>query len=253
MLSLVNNNGNNYINEEREEGQEIHVRTLPLPDELILKIFSYLGEESLFVCALSCKAWKNFAYDKSFYPKKLVGEKEWKNLVGMPEEEPHLPLQIRKDFKPDIHFLTFIPETIDGRPLTIERFEYLELKPEWKFSFEQNENINEPIETGKGHWFLLEKKTIYAKIAKRHFDSEKVADGHKVKIPNLRETLVSLFMDTVTNLENSYKEGRWASPVGPQAEMTLSECWNETRDVLYVTLTLKEELRRPIEEINSVW
>lgn len=200
-----------------------------LPSEIAIEIFSHISSERM-TCALVNKKWKNIAYNKLLYPKEEEGifdEKQWEKYIGKTEPQPHLPLQFSKTFKKEKCLLTFIPETVDGNPLTLNLIEVLVKTPKNGGVPTKFAGIRKFImkkygtqSCAKGHWLLLTE--IFPEsgfiadakckiVQKRHTSYDECVEmisSRGFEVPELFGTITSLFMHSVRNGDYFYNQIR---------------------------------------------
>lgn len=115
-----------------------------MPKDTQLIVFSYLSPENLRRCSRVCRIWRTLANTESlwmnFTPSVAFGKKEWEKYLGVVGQQPCLPHMIDKILNSpcpfvegkrveETHLLTLIPETVNGKPLTLNFLEELVKQP----------------------------------------------------------------------------------------------------------------------------
>jgi len=125
--------GHNY-NPTDQLPEEIKLDPIEqLPHDMILEIFSHLNDTDRAKCSQASKKWYYLANHpnllKVIPPAIAFGKEKWKIYFGDIGKEPSLPANIRDILKSpcpiwkgkkirDTHMLVFIPQTVNGKPLT---------------------------------------------------------------------------------------------------------------------------------------
>ena len=134
--------------------------------------------------------------------KNTFGAKEWKSFGADPGIEPAIPLKMY-DFDSSNWMLTLIPETINKEPLTlssIDRFvsDCKNGKNTFKSNYEDllsNSGINdETVKPFKAHFVMLSKDVLEGTRGKNFVTQEKLVKEAGFEIPNLIDTVVSVFL-----------------------------------------------------------
>jgi hypothetical protein len=179
-----------------------------IPDEISLEILSYLNQKELTGASLVNKTWKVLADSDILWNelylrenlKKAFRKENWKNF-GDIGEEPPLPkgiINILKKpcpFSPgktvgETHRLMLIPETMDGKPLTLitfknacknakDGFSYLPCTDNCEFLKKHGEQP-----TGHSYWVLMTNETITRSLIKDRTESQAITLA-SCKIPEL--------------------------------------------------------------------
>lgn len=172
------------INALNNEIRIIRTDSLPvknLDDDIIYSIFAKLNnDKDLENCSLVCKTWQKNAKE-ALYTNNIFDENKWKRYIGKPGNVdgsplPLLPIEFHKILKSpcpiwqgkttgQTHILMLQPETIDGRPLTLNLVaellrKFLKNKKGFNNSLSRifKEHGNKPI--GKSCWVLMPKKIL---------------------------------------------------------------------------------------------
>ena len=187
------------------------------PTEIVLKILSSIPTRELASWALVSRSWKDWAYKKSFdirEQEEICDEKQWKQYIGDPGIQPHLPLTLLKDYDKNTHLLTFIPVTIDVQPLTMRCIEILVSNPKNEGHATKYKHVCDEImaqygdrPNPKAHWLLLN-KDLFKGTRGQSYDVQKGrVEAQGMEVPELLGTIVSVFMRYVSKGEYVYKAG----------------------------------------------
>ncbi len=87
-----------------------------LPKEIWQEVVSH-SKNSLV--ALGCVNKQLETFTKNYRPERCFGKVQWLSYNGDPGDEPYLPLKMIQDFDASKQLLTFIPKTLNGKPLTL--------------------------------------------------------------------------------------------------------------------------------------
>ena len=182
------------------------IRDSPLlPAEIWNEIISH-GKSDLV--ALSCVTTQlnQLANDYAKNPEGCFGEKEWKHFNGDPGIVFPIPLKMVQDFDPSKFILAFIPETLNGEPLTLTSFdEFIKIlknsdKSNYRAPLRYQGISNETVGAYKSHWVMLSKDILGGDDSvngtrNMTFEiQEKLVKAEGFEIPNLIDVVVSLFM-----------------------------------------------------------
>src|SRR3979490_1472708 len=147
--------------------------------DIRLEIFSFLTIKDLETCSVVSRAWKSLANDSTLWRQVIrreiaFGKAMWAKYFGDSGIEPPLPrtipeiLNSRCPFWPDkkvrqTHLLVLIPETVNGKPLTLKTLGELVQKPLQGHSskygyFTIGEYTDLPAP--KSHWALMTRDVI---------------------------------------------------------------------------------------------
>jgi hypothetical protein len=174
-----------------------------LPSDLIKLIFVHLATSAAEI-ALTCRRFK-FCIDdeqlyKAFYPECALGEEKLKKFIGDVGKEGRLPRRVYKDLKTGNILLAWVPEKINGMPLTHKAIDDLKVKDRMLRGLYGSGQLK------KGHWtFLYDINSNRPKTIK-----EETLTGDK-----LIGVLFSIAMSDKLNAGNrqflfgSYSEGRF--------------------------------------------
>jgi F-box-like len=203
------------------------------PNEVIIKIFSFLSDVDLGVCCLVSKKWEYLTREENICRARAFGKKKWERYFGSIGEEPPLPVNIYDilmspcPFYPGqlvkkTHMLVLIPETVNEMPLTLESLENLVKSPkvnlptegyatEYKFIWPaiKEEYGHKPSE--KSHWVLMTKDILSeseevncanGKALAQFLVDKKVPDTYH--IPKVLEAAVCIFTKYVSSKKCLY-------------------------------------------------
>lgn len=201
-----------------------------LPTALMRIIFSNLHITELREYVMN-KKWSRLKND-DFLLSKLVardlsfGKKQWQKYFGDIGIEPSLPSDIHKTlFSPcpffpdkqvmDTHMLVLIPQTVDGKPLTLVNFGKLLKDPQegHEMGFDGSYTLSKkykdkPIE--RAHWILMTKEPIPGSRNKSDADLQTlVAKYPDYEIPKILEATVCIFTHYVSSGERLYGNKPW--------------------------------------------
>lgn len=193
-----------------------------LPQEISLKIFSYLNSKELDRCLRVNKTWKVLASDKALWnallSKIVIGQKQWAAYFGDIGQEPSLPKDIHKilnkpcPFWPgktieETHMLVLIPETINGKSLTLATFSELVKTPKgdghttrYHLLLHASMNKYKHQATPKSHWVLMTKDVIKESTDKNYTHQKVFIDqlAKKTKmnyeVPNVLDAVICIYM-----------------------------------------------------------
>lgn len=152
------------------------------------------------------------AFAKNYRPEGCFGKAEWLSFNGDPGIEPplNLPLRIIQNFDPNKQILTFIPETINDIPLTLSSIDQFvnacknKTESNYSTTLDFFKISNETGGKVKAHWVLLFKDILAETYIKGFYHQEKLVRKQKFEIPNLIDTVVSLFMHNLKTDEFVY-------------------------------------------------
>lgn len=141
--------------------------------------------------------------------KGYFGKKEWKNYVGDPGIVCPIPLMFQ-DFDPLKQMLTFIPETINGALLTLSSIDAFvskykkSVKSNYTFPLSQHGIYDNTVKKFKSHFVILSKDVLLATKNKNFRKQAYAVKKQGFEIPNLIDTVVSLFMHNLKTGEFIY-------------------------------------------------
>jgi hypothetical protein len=165
-------------------------------------------------------------YAENVFAKGCFGIKEWR-LFGAEMDEDFaalfsIPLKMVQDFDPSKETLTFIPEIINGEPLTlssIDRFvsDFKNGKEVFKSNYRyllKDYGIDDTtVKPFKAHWVILSKDVFCGKdlvngTRKKKFEiQEELVKKSGYEIPDLIDAVVSIFMHHLATGVFLYPEG----------------------------------------------
>ena len=207
-----------------------------LPQELSLKIFSYLKAKELARSFRVNMTWKVLASDEALWnalsPKMAFGKNEWAKYFGDIGKVPPLPKDIHKILKSpcpfwpekkveETHMLVLIPETVNGKPLNLKTLGELVKKPEeghatqYRYILEEIINEHGNQATAKSHWVLMTKDVIPGSRNKSYADQQaliaecaKKARAH-YEVPNVLDAAICIFMHSISSGERLFTDKPW--------------------------------------------
>lgn len=207
--------------------------TLKICKDSMFQILSFLNRDELGRCLQVNKKWHVLANEESLWkaqppPAIAFGKKEWIKYFGDIGEEPPLPRNIQKILRSpcpiwpdktieDSNILVLIPETVDGKPLTLNTLGKLVKSPkgggnaigyEYIWSDIVNEHGDQPAP--KSHWVLMTKDILPGSADKNYSDQKAfVAELAKrttihYEVPNVLDAAVGMFMKYVSIKERLF-------------------------------------------------
>ena len=162
---------------------------------------------------------------------KAFGKKEWEKYFGDIGIEPSLPANIEKilnrpcSFWPDkkvkeTHLLVLIPNTVNGKPFTMNYLEELIQKPEYghatayrNYSDYAKEVVGD--KSYPSHWVIMTRDIIPGSRDKGVKECQDIISNHRNKtglpyeFPNLLEATTSILMHYVKTGERLYTDDPW--------------------------------------------
>lgn len=191
MFSIVDQ----YL--DKQWGKETSIDFIsPLPDEMLINIFSFLDAIELGKCSLVKKRWKILAEDQSLWktpypaPSTAFGREMWVKYFGDVGKEPPLTREIYKILESrcpitqgkkvkETHSLLLIPKAVNGIPLTLRYLEKLVNSPKEgnptgyhlisvEFLSDENE---EALSIDNNRWILMT-NTIIPKSRNKSYDDQ---------------------------------------------------------------------------------
>jgi hypothetical protein len=149
-----------------------------------------------------------------------AGAAKWKTYIGDPGTVPLLPSNIDEilnkpcPFWPgkkvhETHLLTFIPETIDGKPYDYKVFAEHIYKP---LQGHKANNNNDRLRFGSytyplapaGHWVLMTREVVPGSLGKSYADQKKLVHDVGYQVPTVLDFIVSVFLEYVTTKTDLY-------------------------------------------------
>ncbi len=196
--------------------------TLLFPKEINLEILSYLNGAELTKCQRVNKTWKALAAShealwNALPPRMAFGKRQWATYFGDIGKEPPLPKDIHKILKSsclfwpgkkveETHMLVLIPESINGKLLTLGALAELVKTPKeghaTKYRYMSDAIINEYGNQAatKSHWVLMTKDVIEGSRNKSYTGQRalvaKFANQQRInyEVPNLLDASIGIFM-----------------------------------------------------------
>lgn len=151
-------------------------------------------------------------------PAMAFGKAKWEKYFGDIGEEPPLPADIDKilqsscPFWPDkkveeTHLLVLVPQTVDGKPLTLKTLGDLVQKPrqgnetQYRDFYESvlQEHGNTPAD--KSHWILMTRDVLPGSRNKSYAELQRLVSDYAQKskidyqIPNILDAVTAIFME----------------------------------------------------------
>ncbi|KAF3361609.1 hypothetical protein PHSC3_001985 [Chlamydiales bacterium STE3] len=186
------------------------VDPVSLPEEIALKIFSYLDPAHLGRSMQVSKAWQALTSDKTLWktpPKEAFGKAAWTTYFKEIGEEPPFPKEFYKILKsgchlyPDkkleeTHVPVLIPEIVDGIPLTLETLPKLASSIR-KGNLTLHDNT---LGDGKGpahraHWVLMTKYSFNGSYHIQNSFDDEVKKTYK--LPSVLDAAVCSFVNSL--------------------------------------------------------
>jgi hypothetical protein len=191
-----------------------------------------LGTIQLAVSQLSPKivAALPLMFPKDFDPKELaLGKADWERFFGDVGEAPPIPkgmaeiLKARCPFNPgkqvkDTHMLVLIPQTVNGKPFTLNLLQELIQKHKEKeasrFTYYSDRVKNElgDKQFGEAHWILMTKDVIpdsQSKTYKEQKQLVKKKGADVYELPRAIEAAASILMHYFKTNEHLYGQDPW--------------------------------------------
>lgn len=218
-----------------------------LPDEIILKIFFYLGAMDLGRSLQVDKQWHRIASDESLWralppPEIAFGKKAWAKYFGNVGEEPPLPLDIYKILKSpcpiwsnktveETHKLVLIPGRINGNALTINElkkiikpFDPAEMSRFWLAFLAKYGDRPAP----DSRWGLITTGVLPGSKGLRYADQKKLVakiteeTGIVYKVPSALDVGVTMCMQYVVDEQPMFTDYLMSSRENLFGEVTLT-------------------------------
>lgn len=207
-----------------------------LPQEVILKIFSYLNCEGLTRCLLVNKKWNLLASNEELLnillARIIFGKKQWETYFGDIDQEPALPKNIHHilgspcPFWPEksveeTHMLVLIPETVNQKPLNLETLGELVKAPKkghatrYRLIYQSAIAAHNKQPATKRHWVLMTKGVIKNSKNKSYKDQQALITalakqtGIKYEVPNVLDTIVCIFTRYISFEECLFPNQQW--------------------------------------------
>lgn len=177
-----------------------------LPKEVWQKVVN-LSKISLVPLACVSKQFESIT--NNYRPEGCFGKIQWLQYGGDPGIEPKIPLKMILNFDARKQMLTFIPESINGKPLTlssIDRFVSNIKKVKTSYRDPLNEfNINDQsVEEFKAHWVILSKKVLSGTKNMDEDEQRQLVKDQGFEFPSLIDTVVSVLMHNLKTGEFVY-------------------------------------------------
>ncbi|MBS4168267.1 F-box-like domain-containing protein [Parachlamydia sp. AcF125] len=197
--------------------------TYLLPQEISLKVFSFLNSAQLGRCLRVSTNWKMLANDENLWDTLLsriaFGKKQWARYFGDVGQVPPLPREIHKVLKnpcpfwpekkiEETHLLVLIPETLNGKPLTLATLGELVRAPKEGYAI-QFKDIWELVIKEYGHqaapksqWVLMTKNPIERSEIDQHPLIVPLAKQYE--LPNVLDAAVCIFIRYISSGERIF-------------------------------------------------
>ena len=180
-------------------------------DDILYEVLKY---SKLSLVAIACVN-KQFnaltkKYAENYRPEGCFGRVEWLSFGGDPGIEPHLPLKMIQDFDASKEMLTLIPESINDEPLTLSSIDAFiskhknSDKSNYTFPLSQHGIYDNTVKKFKSHFVILSKDVLLATKNKNFRKQAYAVKKQGFEIPNLIDTVVSLFMHNLKTGEFIY-------------------------------------------------
>jgi len=155
-------------------------------------------------------------YAKNNSPVDCFGDKDWKYFGADPSAAHPVPLKMIQVFDSSKWMLTWIPETINGKELTLSSIDHFvsdfkngkdAFKSIYSFPL-KNSGINDKtVEPFKAHWVLLSKDVLDGTRLKNFATQGKLVREAGFEIPNLIDAVVSVLMHDLKTFNLFYPDG----------------------------------------------
>lgn len=207
----------------------------PIPDEIGSKILSYLNLKELSNCRLVNREWKRLASDGVLQKDAILreiafGKEQWERYFGDIGEEPALPANIYEILKSpcpiidgkkvgETHMLVLIPETVNGKPLTLNYLGELVKSPKqgnatgyYNFIWDKIIKKHWDMPNEKSHWVLMTKDVLpgsecmgYKAHLKLVLNLRQKAQAD-YQVPKALDAATCIFMKCVSSGERLYSK-----------------------------------------------
>jgi hypothetical protein len=199
------------------------------PTDVIGNIFHSLPLSALGVCSRVCKVWSKEAEKQinTFFPEKAFGPKEWfihfktrlKNIPRLPPDIADI-LSSSCPFWPgkkvhETHLLVLVPQTVNGRPLTLKTLGELVKKPRQghstQYSYFHLGGYTD-LAAPPSHWVLLTRDVIKGSRKKSYLDQQVLLNqpGHGIyAVPTILDAIICIFMEYVRSGTRLYSDKPW--------------------------------------------
>ena len=185
-----------------------------LPEEMWKEIISYSKDSLTLLSCVDIQLNKlTEDYVKNNPLQGLFGEKEWKHFNGDPGIVFPISLKMIQDFDASKYILTFIPETINGKPLTLTSIDEFIKKynntdiSNYKYPLSNYGISNGTVGKYKAHWVMLSKNVLDGTRNETFEIQKQLVEEKKFEIPNLIDVVVSLLMHKMKTDEFIYPDG----------------------------------------------
>ena len=142
-------------------------------------------------------------YAKNNPPAECFGAKEWKSFGADVGVVLPVPLKMIQDFDSSKWMLTWIPETINEKELTLSSIDqYVSDSKNGKDAFESNYKYplsdrgipDKTVKPFKAHWVMLSKDVLDGTRQQNFATQEKLVRKAGFEIPNLIDAVVSILL-----------------------------------------------------------
>lgn len=176
-----------------------------LNEDVFNEIFSKLNVLELSQSRMICKKWAKLGENPLLLERVLAdvifGKEKWERYFGVISNVPALPIEIlKKQFKTHLPFL--IPESIDGKPFTLNLFKDLAHAPKGN-GFATPISSSKPskivdqcseIVNAKAHWTFLPKPAKWDEKSEelmKQIDNSEPVSMDPIKVPNFLDAVVA--------------------------------------------------------------
>lgn len=220
VRELINSLGRGCFQQKKAKIDFVNL----FPAEIIFEIFSYLNADDLVRCQRLNKRCQVLASDKVLWaaptftsPNGAFGKKEWEKYFGDIGKVPPLPKEIYKIFKRETHMLVLIPETINGKRLTLVNLGELVKKPKEGHATDYRYIWDAMIkeyghQATQSHWALMTKDVIEGSRNKSYADQQTLIaklnkqTGMNYEISNVLDAATCIFIHYISSGKRLFKD-----------------------------------------------
>jgi len=156
-------------------------------------------------------------YAKNNPPADCFGAKDWK-YFGAEQTVAHpVPLKMIQDFDSSKWMLTWVPETINGKELTLSSIDQFvsdfkngkdAFKSTYQFPLSNRVIHDKTVKPFKAHWVMLSRDVLDGTRNQNFATQEKLVSGAGFEIPNLIDALVSVLLHNLKTADFIYPDGQ---------------------------------------------
>jgi hypothetical protein len=183
-----------------------------LPQDIWNVVLKYSKSD---LVALSCasQSLNKFVkdYAKNIVPADCFGAKEWMSFGADPMVALPVPLKMIQDFDSSKWMLTWIPETINGKELTLSSIDqFVSDSKNGKDAFKSNYRypqincFNKTVKPFKAHWVMLSKDVLDGTRNQNFATQEKLVKAAGFEIPNLIDAVASVLLHNLKTADFIY-------------------------------------------------